>query len=117
MSHYLLELYTPKPAWRALDPEDRAAFFDGIAAGFEPLGQLGIEVLGLGECDPQLLHASHHLFFGLWRAPDEAALKALVDGIAASGWHDYFETVNAGGRGVDLAEHLKQLERSAETAI
>jgi hypothetical protein len=31
-----------------------------------------------------------------------AAMNALVSGIAASGWHDYFETINAAGPGVDL---------------
>lgn len=117
MSHYLIELYTPKPAWSALGPKARAAFFVKIAGGFEPLSQLGIEAIALGDCDPALLHASGHAFFGLWRAPDEAALTALVDGIAASGWHDYFETVNAGGRGGDLADHLRQLERGVQSAI
>ena len=116
MSHFLLELYTPKPAWNALEPDARAAFYGKIGAGLGPLGELGIEALALGECDPALLHAGVHAFFGIWRAPDEAALAALVEGIAASGWHDYFETVNAGGHGVELAEHLKQLDRSAQSS-
>ena len=116
MSCYLLELYTPKPAWRDLDPNTRAAFFDKIGAGLVPLAERGIEVVALGECDPGILHAGSHAFFGVWRAPDETALQTLADGIAASGWHDYFETVNAGGRGVALSEHLKQLDRGPRAA-
>lgn len=42
-------------------------------------------------------------------APDAAAITVLVSGIAASGWHDYFDTFNAAGPGVDLNGHLTQL--------
>ncbi len=116
MSHYLIELYMPKAAWSALDPEARAAFFKKVASGFQPLSELGIEAIALGESDPALPHAADHAFFACWRVPDESALSALVNGIAAVGWHDYFETVNAGGRGVDLADHLRQLEQAAQAA-
>ena len=115
MSCYLLELYSPKPAWRDLDPNARAAFFDRIGANLGPLAELGIEAVALGECDPRILHTGGHAFFGVWRAPDEIALQTLVDGIAASGWHDYFRTVNAGGRSVALSEHIKQLDRRSQT--
>jgi len=36
-------------------------------------------------------------------------MSALVSGIAASGWHDYFQTINATGPGIDLNGHLTQL--------
>nr|WP_238379716.1 DUF6616 family protein [Celeribacter ethanolicus] len=45
----------------------------------------------------------------MWRCPDDAGLGALVSGIAQSRWHDYFETVNAGGEATDLTSHLAQL--------
>jgi hypothetical protein len=50
----------------------------------------------------------------VWRCPDDAALDALVSGIAQSGWHDYFETVNAGGEATDLVGHLAQLGEAAQ---
>ncbi len=109
MAHYLAELYTPKPAWLALDAEGRQNFFAGIGAGMAGLSALGIEPIALGEVDATVLHAPSHTFFALWRCPDEAALGALVSGIAAAGWHDYFETINAGGAGTDLPGHLGQL--------
>jgi hypothetical protein len=70
----------------------------------------------LGECDPAIPHAGHHTFFGIWRVPDKSALETLVTSIDASGWHDYFQTLNAGGCGVGLREHLKQLDRNAQAA-
>jgi len=63
----------------------------------------------LGETDAATLHAPSQKFFAIWRAPDAAAIAALASGIAASGWHDYFETINAVGPGVDLNSHLAQL--------
>ena len=51
----------------------------------------------LGEAEAAVVHAPSQRFFSLWRAPDASAIEALVQGIAASGWHDYFETVNATG--------------------
>ena len=40
---------------------------------------------------------------------DQAAMNALLSAIAATGWHDYFDTINAAGVGGDLNQHLGQL--------
>ena len=107
--HYLAELYTPRPAWLALDPEERAAFFAAIGAGMASLAAHGIEMLAFGETDGTKPHAAAEPYFAIWRFPDEAALDALIAGIAASGWHDYFDTRNAAGRATDLQGHLAAL--------
>jgi hypothetical protein len=41
MTHYLAELYSPKPAWLALDQNGRQQFFDAIGAGMGALSALG----------------------------------------------------------------------------
>lgn len=110
MAHYYLaELYSPKPAWLALDRNGRQQFFEAIGSGMGALSALGVEAIALGETDAATLHAPSQKFFAIWRAPDAAAMNALVSGIAASGWHEYFETINATGPGVDLHGHLAQL--------
>lgn len=109
MTHYLAELYTPTPAWLALSPEARQQFFEAIGAGMAGLSALGVEPIALGETDATTLHGASQPFFAIWRGPDASAIDALVQGIAASGWHDYFETVNATGAGVSLTAHLSQL--------
>lgn len=73
------------------------------------LSAIGVEAVALGEADPQTLHAPSQRFSAIWRAPDAAAMDALISGIAATGWHDYFKTVNATGTGLDLGSHLGQL--------
>ncbi len=109
MAHYLAELYSPKPAWLALDQDGRRRFFETVGSGMATLSALGVEAIALGETDAAILHAPPQKFFAIWRAPDATAMAALVSGIAASRWHDYFDTINATGPGVDLGGHLTQL--------
>jgi hypothetical protein len=109
VTHYLAELYSPKPAWLTLDQPDRHRFFEKIGAGMGALSAIGVEAIMFGEAEAAVVHAPSQRFFALWRAPDASAIEALVQGIAASGWHDYFETVNATGPGVGIDDHLAQL--------
>ena len=109
MTQSLAELYTPKLAWLALDHQRRVAFFEDIGAGMAQLSALGVEAIAFGQTDATKIHAASQQFFAIWRFPDEAALNALLDGITASGWHDYFYTVNAAGAGVDFTGHVAQL--------
>ena len=115
MSHYLAELYPPKPAWLDLSGAERQEFFAVIGTAIPALVSLGVEALALGKVDQSKLHCAPQTFFAVWRCPDDAALGALVSGIAQSGWHDYFETVNAGGEATDLAGHLAQLSEVAQS--
>jgi hypothetical protein len=113
MAHYLTELYTAKPAWLALSSQERQQFFNAIGSAMPALSVLGVEPLTFGKVDQSKLHSAAHTFFAVWRCPDDAALEALVGGVAQSGWHDYFDTINAGGEGTDLAGHLAQLDEAA----
>ena len=90
MTYYLAELYSPKSSWHALDAEGRQAFFEKVGDATKPF-------------------APGQNFFAIWRFPDEAALDMLIAGITATGWHDYFDTINAAGAGTDLPGHLAQL--------
>lgn len=109
MAFYLAELYSPKPAWLALDATARQQFFSAIGAGMEQLATLGIEIITMSATDASKPHAAPQSFFALWKLPHEAALDALLSGIAASGWHNYFDTQNATGPATDLPTHLGQL--------
>jgi hypothetical protein len=113
MAHYLAELYTPKQTWLDLLEDQRQSFFTAIGSAIPTLSALGVEALSLGKVDQSKLHSSGHTFFAVWRCPDNAALEALVSGIAQSGWHNYFDTINAGGEGTDFMGHLMQLGQAA----
>ncbi len=109
MSHYLVELYTPKPAWLALPAAQREQFLHGIRSAMVELSSLGVEVLTLGEAEPDIDNASEHRFLGIWRFPGLQSRDALLAGIQASGWYGYFDHVNAAGARADLADHLSAL--------
>lgn len=111
MTHMLVELYTPKPAWLSRDAAAREAFFAKVGEGMGALTALGIEPIAFGEVDPDVMHGTDRRFFAIWRAADREALALLVDGIAASGWHEVFDTINAAGPVTDIAEHLTHLAR------
>lgn len=109
MTHYLAELYSPKAAWLALSLEEKQAFFATIGAGMGSLSEFGIEPLTFGQIDPLQLHPAQQQFFAIWKFPDKAAVTALLEAIAATGWHDYFDTINAAGKAGDMNTHLAQL--------
>lgn len=108
-SHYLVELYSPKPAWLGLSDAARQDFFLAIGAAMPTLSALGVEPLAFGRADQTKPHAAGQSYFALWRCPNAAALDALIEGIAQSGWHDYFTTVNSAGQGMDLLAHAGDL--------
>ncbi|KVW11344.1 hypothetical protein WK91_26190 [Burkholderia cepacia] len=64
MSHYLVELYSPSPAWEILSDDHRRVFLDGIAKGMAELGTLGIEMLTLSEVASDVPRSTHHRFVG-----------------------------------------------------
>lgn len=109
MPLHLAELYTPKPSWLTLSLEARSDYFDRVGAGMETLSALGVEAVAFGAVEADKIHPAPQTFFALWRFPDHAALDALLAGIAATGWHDYFDTINAAGEDVGFAAHLGQL--------
>ncbi len=112
MPHYLVELYSPNPAWLALPVAQRQQFLEGVASAMGSLAALGVEVLALAETDGRLDQASPHRFLGIWRFPDTAARDALLAGIKASGWYGYFDHVNAASGAGGFESHLKALAQA-----
>lgn len=107
--HYLMELYTPKPAWADVDAARRQAFFRGIGAGLAALPAGAVTPLAMAVADPGKPGAAGHAFLALWSCADEAALDALLAGIRASGWYEYFDTVSTCGSAQTFEEHLASL--------
>ncbi|RFA26613.1 hypothetical protein CAI21_16790 [Alkalilimnicola ehrlichii] len=111
MSHYLIELYSPNAAWTALPNDQRQQFLDGIQTAMGSLSSLGVEVLTLSKTDTDIDNAAAHRFLGVWRFPNIQARDALLAGIKASGWYDYFDHVNAAAAAGDFDSHLIDLSK------
>lgn len=108
--HYLIELYTPKPAWLRLPASDRQAFLDAIAQAMAGMAEQGIELLTLAETDAGIDQASPHRYLGIWRFAGRQSRDALLAGIAASGWYAYFDHLNAACGTGDMPQHLRALQ-------
>ena len=104
--HYLVELYTPKPAWRTLAPEQRERFPPASPRACKALERSGSRsCLWAGPMPGSSVPRA--IATGIWRCADAAARDALLAGIEASGWYGYFEHVNAAGGGGGLASHRR----------
>ncbi|EKU30608.1 DUF6616 family protein [Alcaligenes sp. RM2] len=114
MSHYLIELYTPNAKWNALPVEQRQTFLAGLQEAMGGLSTLGIEVLALTATERDIDCSSAHRFMGVWRFPDQQACRALLAGIKASGWYEYFDHVNAAGAEGGFAQHLAELAKDSQ---
>lgn len=107
--HYLVELYTPNAAWKALDSEERQQFLAAVGKAMSELSSLGIEVLTLAEAEADIDHNTPHRFVGIWRFPNAEARNTLLQGIQASGWYEYFDHINAACPSSSFEQHLAAL--------
>ncbi|EJC61016.1 hypothetical protein MJ863_09135 [Alcaligenes ammonioxydans] len=89
--------------------QQRQHFLAGLQEAMAGLSSQGIEVLTLSVTEPHIDQASSHHFMGVWRFPDQRACQALLAGIQASGWYEYFDHINAAGAQGEFAQHLLDL--------
>jgi hypothetical protein len=106
-----VELWSARPAWLALSPEERAAYMDGIGPAIGQLLEAGIELLGFAVADQDALLASKHVYVGAWRMPSREHAILLEQAVDGARWHEYFEQVNARGAIMDPADALAHMVR------
>ncbi|WOE37960.1 DUF6616 family protein [Acinetobacter sp. SAAs474] len=109
MNHYLIELYTPNTAWKTLSFDERKDYLNHIATAMNKLTDTGVKALTLTALNTQIDQSSDHQFLAIWSFPDQQTCDALLAGIKASGWYDYFDHVNAAGATHDFNTHLDAL--------
>lgn len=109
MSHYLVELYTPNSAWKALSFDERKNYLNNVGTAMAGLSEAGVKALTLTQIDSTIYKSSDHQFLAVWHFPNQEVCNALLAGIKESGWYNYFEHVNAVGAESDFNEHLISL--------
>jgi hypothetical protein len=111
MNQYLIELYTPNSTWKGLSSDERTQYLNNVGAAMGQLTEQGVKALTLTQIDAQIDQSSEHQFLGVWYFPNQEARDALLAGIKASGWYDYFDHVNAAGKEGSFSEHLEALSK------
>lgn len=109
MYHYLVELYTPNATWQALSNEQQMQYLNTVGEALGNLSSMGIEVLTLTETVSPIEQNTSHRYLGIWRFSDPKAREALLDGIRASGWYQYFDHLNAAGAEGNFPQHIQAL--------
>ena len=94
--YLMIEAWTPKPAWLALTPDERAAYVGGVGEGVGALAEQGVSSLGWGLVD-EASHAIDHVAFAVWECGSREGCDALRAAIAQAGWYEYFDQVDFGG--------------------
>ncbi|EPF71366.1 DUF6616 family protein [Acinetobacter rudis] len=109
MNHYLIELYTPNAAWKGLAIEERKKYLNEVGTAMSGLYEAGVKALTLSPLSPDVDQTSEHQFLAVWSFPDQDTCDALLAGIKASRWYNYFDHVNAAGKETGFLEHLDTL--------
>lgn len=95
--HLYLELWKPRDAWRALSAEERQQFVEGIGPAIAGLLESGIELIGFARSDVDTTHRADYAYLAAWRMPSKDHALALENAVTDSGFHDFFEQINARG--------------------
>jgi len=109
MPHILIEHYTATHAGAALPPEQRNAFLARIGAGMQQFDATRIAPLAMGRVTRDVPLGSTEQFYAVWQCASRADADALVAGISATGWHEYFTTTNTVGAVDAMPQHLQDL--------
>lgn len=109
MNHYLVELYSPNATWKALTVAERKEYLNGVGAAMSGLTEAGVKALTLTPINSHVEHSSEHQFLAVWTFPNQETCDALLAGIKASGWYNYFDHINVVGKEIGFLEHLHTL--------
>jgi len=106
-----VELWKPRPAWRALDAAKRNDFITGIGPAIGELTAAGIELVGFAFNDDDTEYRADYAYLAVWRMPSKALACELETAVIGAGFHDYFEQVNARGAIVPPDDVLAHMQR------
>lgn len=104
-----IELWSTKPAWLALSQEERAVYMQNVREALEAMQEGGIEILGWGAVDPATGHTADYNFFAVYRMQNPEQAAAFEAAVAAAGWYEFFEQINACGELVDAHTVIDRL--------
>ena len=106
-----VELWTARPEWLALSEGERRAFIDSVGGSIGSLVAMGAEPIGTALDDADTPLATGHRFLCAWRMPSKAVAEKLEEEVEKSGWHRYFDQVNARGPILDMDATLEAMVR------
>jgi hypothetical protein len=78
----------------------------------QELTSTGIELLGFAVTDADAPYGTDYPYMAVWRVPSLELARHFESSVQATGWHDYFEQVNARGELQPPAQVLDHMARA-----
>lgn len=106
---YFIEIWSVKPAWLELSPQDRGNYMQQVGAHIQALLDKGVQVLTWSSNNLTTSYRANFDYFAIWTFPDQEtadSFQALVEG---AGWYNYFEQTNLMGRQATVGDIIGQL--------
>ncbi len=107
--HVYIEMWNAHSGWLALSKEERAGFMERLGPALGELFAAGIELVGFAHNEENTAHRANYRYIAVWKMPDAGLVRRLEAAVEQSGWHDYFEQVNASGAILPPEEVLKDM--------
>lgn len=111
-----IELFNYKDSWRALPFDQRQAFADGVLTAVGKQREDGVEVISWGFNDANTDRRAPYDFYCVYMTPSAEYQRGFEMEIAAAGWYEYFNQVNASGAVAAPKTLLRALVR-LDTAV
>lgn len=111
--YFFVKMWTPKPAWFALEGSERASFIDHAKSSMRLLESKGIENISWFKIDQRVTqYDSGHAFCTLYRMQTQDAVTLLHKAMMELGWYTYFEQINATGETASQEEVMAALVKA-----
>jgi hypothetical protein len=111
--HLYVEQWKARPAWLAMPASERSAWVAAIQPMLRDAGDGNVELIGFAVTDADAPHGTDYPYMAVWRVASLQAVQTFEGHRQATGWHDYFEQVNARGElqpAVQVLDHMARAE-------
>ena len=95
--HLYVELWKARPAWLALPASDRSAWVTALYPTLQASAGANVELIGFAVTDADAPHGTDYPYMAVWRLASLQTVQEFEGLRQATGWHEYFEQVNARG--------------------
>lgn len=106
---YFIELWNTKQAWLDLSVEERGNYMAQVGSHIQGLLEKGVKILTWSMNDKETTNRSGYDFFAIWTFPNQEMANGFQELVAAAGWYNYFEQVNAMGEEATAEQVIGQL--------
>lgn len=107
MPAIFLELYTARPACRALPTNMQTTFIEAVIEALSSGQAAGLEIIAFGRNEIETPQRAPYDFFCVYRLDSTTSATNFESQIAQSGWYDYFSQINVIGEETDVALHMR----------